>query len=856
LSGLSRRSLSRNKNIVYNSSLQESLLFNECTRLDIEDSDASVEMEDIEHEYLEPKQLLNETISLIPPDISVDEIYEALAIHGLNDLIELDDDDSLEDELGFSSASEHLKSESFKNPLYSNATINLGAALSILVTFSQKFKLSGAALSSLILLINLLLPADHIFPKSLYLFKKILGSLCPNVKTHYFCKVCMIKLCKDTEKCINPDCSQSKTPADKKIKKSFFMEFDIKSQIKSIFSRKGMLQKLHHRFSRSPSSHADIYDGYLYKLFSAPGSFLSYINNISFIWNTDGVPVFKSTKSSLWPVLYTINELPFHDRMKKENILISGLWYGECHPNMLTFLSPQMETLNDIKINGVEINDQVLIKGMVLCGTFDMPAKASVLNFLQFNAFYGCPKCLQEGETEKTDKGGNVRCFPFSPANPTGPCRTSSGTFDKAKKVISSSSKEPIYGVKGPSALMLLSDFDMIRGTSIDYMHCVLLGVTKNLLSLWFDPSHKNNSFSVYNKLDTAEKRILSLKPPNHITRAPRPIKGNLGYWKASEFRSFLLYYFVPVMINILPSLQFQHFYLLSHAIHLLLKTNTNDHDITCAKRYLFLFVYHFDKIYPRRYMTINIHSLIHLPETVEDLGPLYIYSLFHFEDKNGYILKLIHGTQNIPFQLASAVSASNFIPILCEENIESDSKEEEFIKKCNGEHHGQKFSISEGLAGIGSLTRFTPTDAEIKQFIDLFPVIYESAYRFPSVKVSGYIIRSNFSTKEYRRNSTTVFLKSQRYFSIDRFVCISDGEANYFVAFGNFFQLLPSFYLTEFDNCLQLAESEMSIVKRVKLSKDKEIIDVCEIVEQCVLLNVDNDNSFIVHFPNVLESD
>ena len=134
---------------------------------------------------------------------------------------------------------------------------------------------------------------------------------------------------------------------------------------------------------------------YLYKFFSAPGSFLSYLNNISFIWNTDGVPVFKSTKSSLWPVLYTINVLPFYDRVKNENILISGLWYGECHPNMLTFLSPQMETLNDIKINGVKINDQVLIKGMVLCGTFDMPSKASVLNFLQFNAFYGCPKCLQ-----------------------------------------------------------------------------------------------------------------------------------------------------------------------------------------------------------------------------------------------------------------------------------------------------------------------------------------------------------------------------------------------------------------------------------------------------------------------------
>ena len=199
---------------------------------------------------------------------------------------------------------------------------------------------------------------------------------------------------------------------------------------------------------------------------------------------------------------------------------------------------------------------------MVLCGTFDMPAKESVPNFLQFNAFYGCPKCLQEGETEKTDINGNVRCFPFSSSNPTGPNRTTSGAFKKAKEVMSSSSKDPVCGDKGPSALMLLPDFDLIRSTSIDYMHCVLLGVTKNLMTLWFDPLNKNKSFSAQIKLDTAEKRILSLKPPNHITRAPRSIKGNLGYWKASEFRSFLLYYFVPVMIGLLPSFQFQHFYL------------------------------------------------------------------------------------------------------------------------------------------------------------------------------------------------------------------------------------------------------------------------------------------------------
>ena len=46
-------------------------------------------------------------------------------------------------------------------PLYDGATINVGSAVALMMVFIQKFKLSGAALSSLIQLICLLLPASH-----------------------------------------------------------------------------------------------------------------------------------------------------------------------------------------------------------------------------------------------------------------------------------------------------------------------------------------------------------------------------------------------------------------------------------------------------------------------------------------------------------------------------------------------------------------------------------------------------------------------------------------------------------------------------------------------------------------------
>eukprot|EP00111_Clytia_hemisphaerica_P019526 TCONS_00057559-protein len=123
---------------------------------------------------------------------------------------------------------------------------------------------------------------------------------------------------------------------------------------------------------------------------------------------------------------------------------------------MLLFLPPQLETMNGIRENGIKINDKVTLKGMILCGTCDMPAKASVLNMCQFNAFYGCPKCTQRGETVMTESGGNVRSFPFKPENPEGPSRTHIETVQHAKNVLESTKKEPICGIKGPSALLLL----------------------------------------------------------------------------------------------------------------------------------------------------------------------------------------------------------------------------------------------------------------------------------------------------------------------------------------------------------------------------------------------------------------
>lgn len=74
--------------------------------------------------------------------------------------------------------------------------------------------------------------------------------------------------------------------------------------------------------------------------------------------------------------------------------------------------------------------------------------------------------------------------------------------------------------------------FDMIRGTTIDYMHCVLLGVCRQLLKLWVKTKNKKEIWYIGKKILQVDDRLISIKPPEEIQRTPRRIETTLQYWK------------------------------------------------------------------------------------------------------------------------------------------------------------------------------------------------------------------------------------------------------------------------------------------------------------------------------------
>ena len=143
---------------------------------------------------------------------------------------------------------------------------------------------------------------------------------------------------------------------------------------------------------------------------------------------------------------------------------------------------------------------------------------------------------------------------------------------------------------------------------------------------------------------------------PDRVRHAPRSTEENLKYFKASELRSFLLFYGPVILKGILPSLYFEYFYLLSESMHILLLQEITEQQLQHAQKLLITFCSNVENLYGSRLELANFHLLIHLVDQVRQLGPLWTHSCFHFENCNGFLLKLPHGTQKIQFQIVSVL--------------------------------------------------------------------------------------------------------------------------------------------------------------------------------------------------------
>eukprot|EP00731_Ephydatia_muelleri_P010910 Em0005g1496a len=187
-------------------------------------------------------------------------------------------------------------------PLYSDAPLSTKASWIACNYFSVTNNLSEAATKQLLDLIAIHCPKRDQCARSTYQLRKRLNPF-DDVEMHMYCSECMKEL-KDTKKCIDRNCRR------KRSKVCYLSLLPFHQHLSTIFSNKWNDILKHFSRKRTKGIIQDIDDGTICESLRAEGAFLSCPEHAGLILCTDGVPVFKSSGQTLWPVLMFTTSLP------------------------------------------------------------------------------------------------------------------------------------------------------------------------------------------------------------------------------------------------------------------------------------------------------------------------------------------------------------------------------------------------------------------------------------------------------------------------------------------------------------------------------------------------------------------
>ena len=244
--------------------------------------------------------------------------------------------------------------------------------------------------------------------------------------------------------------------------------------------------------------------------------------------------------------------------------------------------------------------------------------------------------------------------------------------------------KTPQYGVKGPSMLSRISHFDITNGFVPDFLHCALLGVARQLPSLWFETSNHENPWYIGQPSKQAiyDTNLKNIAVPKEVRRLPRSITTR-EHWKANEYKTFVLYYSLIVLQGILPLPFLNHYFLFVWSLHKLLGTCISSDDLMKVKAALDFFIVKIEELYGVGNCTFNVHQLSHLVAKITQMcGPLWAVSTFTFESNNATLKKMIQGTQYVSDQVCKTYAIMKTLPVFMKQSVQGNDHVNKVLQK------------------------------------------------------------------------------------------------------------------------------------------------------------------------------
>lgn len=274
------------------------------------------------------------------------------------------------------------------------------------------------------------------------------------------------------------------------------------------------------------------------------------------IFAADGIPLSDSSNQSLNPLIAFIDNFSNTKQMNANFLIKTASIWGN-NPDIDLIFQPLFDELKELR-NGFKTHwsDCTKIEFFMFIG--DAPYRAKVCNHLSHNGRQPCTRCTVSLNTDQTVPLIESTVIERNPLRPNSAVlakttnfalqnvrelRRANAAIDQENASNSSRPTRSIQhynGFKGQSVLSKINNFPYIENCLVEYMHCVDLGLVRNLLNMWTE-DRGTEYFLDKVKIDEMNARIAQLKPPSSFSRRMRKIE-HKSYFKSAELHDMLFY--------------------------------------------------------------------------------------------------------------------------------------------------------------------------------------------------------------------------------------------------------------------------------------------------------------------------
>lgn len=206
-----------------------------------------------------------------------------------------------------------------------------------------------------------------------------------------------------------------------------------------------------------------------------------------------------------------------------------------------------------VELSGITNSNGVLFSIKIVDFVCDAPAKKDLLGIKGHGGYFSCTKGTVRGSTVSRKRV-------FTELNYT--ARTHEDFINLA---------DSNYRLRD-TALVRIPEIHFVNSFILDPMHLIYLGVMRTMLTTWYQGNlpHKLSQQLSKKISDFMEIQYL----PEEFIRKPKALKYLLR-WKATEFRSFLLYTGLVATRGVLDRDKYNNFMTLNVAISILLNPSS-----------------------------------------------------------------------------------------------------------------------------------------------------------------------------------------------------------------------------------------------------------------------------------------